>query len=62
MTTKRERNFIRIKPRTRNPDFMRKGGAHESRKRVEMQVARDQRDALDEWAEDYAGMHSVFED
>lgn len=59
MTTKQDRNLVRT--RQRQPDFVRKAGPHKAAPRR----ARDQQElqsALQEWAEDYADVHSVFED
>ena len=58
-TAKQDRRFIRTRQRT--PDFVRKAGAFDKRK-AKYEAELTEREALEEWAQDYAGEHSVFED
>lgn len=58
-TTKQERRLVRTRQKV--PDFVRKAGPHNTppkrtSRRAEIVAA------LNEWAEDYAGTHSIFED
>ena len=58
----RRRNFIHIKSRQRTPDYVRKAGPMAAPRMRDIAAEQDYRDAIDEWAEDYAGTHSVFKD
>lgn len=60
-TLKRDRPFIRT--RQRQPDFVRKAGAMNDKRKDRIGNNADSvNDALDEWALDYEGSYSVFED
>lgn len=56
---KRERRLVRT--RQRQPDFVRKAGPHDHRPARQSRKA-DIVEQLEEWAADYDGTHSVFED
>jgi len=57
--SKQDRRLVRTRQRT--PDFVRKAGPH---KPTPQRVSRRAilTEALQEWAEDYQGTHSIFED
>jgi len=57
-TSKQQRRLIRTRQRT--PDFVRKAGPHSSPKRRNQKVETELLEAVNEWAEDYAGTHDVF--
>lgn len=57
------KRVVRTTSRQRQPDFVRKAGPMDTSRRIrERQRKQELQDAIDEWADDMNGTHSIFED